>query len=255
MQTGILEEIVIASIAILTFVVAGVFDWRNREVDPRIWIAPIVVGIIFNFFYITFQAYDKTILLFQIGIAAFFVLTIAILVFVVNLLGGADFMAISTFVALYPFNRLAIAKSVVLGNRCVFLFNLFPPVLWLLAIYSMIMLFIIIRNVIHNLFVYRSIKEMRIPIHKKVFYMAFNRFMTVDEYMRKRFYYPVYVPGVVDRVTFDIYEDDADWKKKLGVLPKDTIIVVSWGIPMVSFLSISATIYIVMYVLFYLSIA
>lgn len=255
MQTGALEEIVIASITMLTFIVAGVSDWRSREVDPRIWIAPIVVGIIFNFFYITFQAYDKTILLLQIGIAIFFVLTIAILVFAVNLLGGADFMAISTFVSLYPFNRLAIVKSIILRNRYVFLFNLFPPVLWLLAIYSIIMLFIVIRNVICNLFVYRGIKEMKIPIHKKVFYMVFNRFMTIDEYMRKRFYYPVYVPGVVSRVTFDIYEDDIDWKKKLETLPKDTVIVVSWGIPMVSFLSISAIIYIVMYLLFYLSIA
>jgi len=251
-------EYVIAIVALSSFVLAGFFDWKTREINPKIWIIPISTGVAMNAIYIFLMKNHcvNSILLFQIGITTFLVILIAVLVFVFNLLGGADFMGMISFAALYPFNRLFACnyKMFTENNIYIFLLNFLPPILWLLIIHSIIMVLFILENAISNIIKYREIQQLNLSLCRKLFLIVFNRFMRVEEYLKKKFYYPVYVPGIIDRLTFNIYEDDDAWKKKLEKLPKDTIIVVSWGIPMVSFLSISIAIYVTLYMMFYLSI-
>jgi hypothetical protein len=168
------------------------------------------------------------------------------LVFIIKIIGGADFLAVASFIALYPFNRLLVlgySKNIIVLQLLFFL----PPILWVLIIYSVIMISLILFNLLNNLRFHKEIKTLRVPLTNKILYTLFCRFMYVKEYRRKKFYYPVYVQSIISRVSFNIYEDDEVWKQRLSNIPDNLVIVVSWGIPMITFMSLAVATYLILY--------
>jgi len=250
-------ELVASAITVATFTLAGILDWRWREIPPALWIAPIIFGIFVNVLH-HFSHYGNCVdtlceyvfqfQLFQLILSLILLCVIGILVFAIKILGGADFLAIASFTAVYPFNRLSIL-TYLKSNTLLQVFFFLPPILWILTMYSITMIFLILFNLLNNLKFYREIASLEVPLLSKILYVLFCKFMYMKEYRKKRFYYPVYVQSIVNRISFNIYEDDEEWKKKLSNVPDDSVIVVSWGIPMITFMSLAITVYIVLYII------
>lgn len=81
-------------------------------------------------------------------------------------------------------------------------------------------------------------------LRKMLHYILFGKIVKVEDLQAKRFYYPIYIPNVIERLTFNVEEDDAYWSNVLKKLPPDTTIVVTWGIPMVTLISIAIFLYV-----------
>jgi hypothetical protein len=254
----ILLEVVISLTTLITFTLAGISDWKWREISPIFWIAPTTIGVAVNvLYYLHHNAACFTILcknvfqlqLLQLVLSSIVLGAVGILTFVIKVVGGADFLAITSFTALYPFNRLLTlncTESALMLRIYLFL----PPTLCILIIYSVIMIFLIPFNVLSNIVKFsKEIKTLKMPTLSKIFYIFFCKFMYLEEYRKKKFYYPVYIPQFVSRISFSIYENDAEWKEKLSNVPNDTIIIASWGIPMITFLSLATSIYITAYII------
>ncbi len=225
-------------IAALFFVIAGILDWRKREIDPKIWIPLLVVGTVVNGWravQLGVSELDKLSLL----IGLIFVVAIAILTFGMKAIGGADFLAVLSLVALYPFPSL----YAIVPLNCI---SALPPVIDIFVYYSMAILGLFVYNLIVNLSRLRILKSLELPLSKKILYLITARIMKVSEYLKSRFYFPIYVPGIVERKSFDVYEDDVEWKKKLQELDGDTPLIASWGIPTVTFIAVSLLIYLLL---------
>ncbi len=225
-------------IAALFFVIAGILDWRKREIDPKVWIPPLVVGVVVNVWRVAqlgVSELDKLSLL--VGLV--FVAIVAILTFGVKAIGGADLLAVLSLVVLYPFPPLYAVAPL----HCI---SALPPIVEIFVYYSMTMLGLFIYNLIINLSRLKTLESLELPLSKKLFYLATARIMKVNEYLKTKFYFPVYVPGIVERKSFDVYEDDIEWRKKLQGLDGDTPLIASWGIPTVTFIAVSLLIYLLL---------
>ncbi len=222
-------------IAALFFVIAGIYDWRKREIDPKIWIPSLIVGVVVNVWravQLGMSELDKL----SLFVSLVFVVAVAILTFGVKAIGGADFLAVLSLVALYPFPPLYAAAPL----HCM---SALPPIVEIFVYYSMAMLGLFIYNIIVNLSKLRILESLELPLSKKLLYLVTARIMKVSEYLKTRFYFPVYVPGIVERKSFDVYEDDTAWRRKLQELDGDTPLIASWGIPTVTFIAVSLLIY------------
>ncbi len=251
----ILIELVASLTTIVIFTLAGVLDWWWREIPPTLWIMPVIIGISVNILYYflycsnyfaTICKYQFQLQLLQLILSLILLCIISILVFIIKIIGGADFLAVASFIALYPFNRLLVlgySENIIVLQLLFFL----PPILWVLIIYSVIMISLILFNLLNNLRFHKEIKTLRVPLTNKILYTLFCRFMYVKEYRRKKFYYPVYVQSIISRVSFNIYEDDEVWKQRLSNIPDNLVIVVSWGIPMITFMSLAVATYLILY--------
>ena len=242
-------EIINAIAAVVVFAIAAFLDWRYREIPVKLWVPPILIGFATNIIYYTTYVSALTMILnlvvLQILLSTLIVIIVGIIVFVLKLMGGADFFAVLTLCVLYPFNRfLPYISAYAYFSKIAYLFFILPPLLHILIIYSLALVLLMILNFVSNV---RYISLLKLPKTKKTLVLLFYRVMTVEEYMNKKFYYPIYIPGLIDRLSFNIYEDDEEWKKKLQTLPKDMIIIASWGLPMITFFSIALFIYIAVY--------
>ncbi|MCS7111156.1 MAG: prepilin peptidase [Ignisphaera sp.] len=245
-----IEELVKVSILIITFSIAAAKDWRTREINPSVWIPSLAVGLPLG----VIKALNGLTVyqLLSIIISLVIVSSVAVLVFVFKLMGGADFLAITSFTVVYPYvqytpfmyrwnsSMIANLSSVIL---------VLPPIVAVLIVYTVVMTLFLIYNILHNLKHMDFLGSLETPLHKKLYIVLFHRIVDVDTIYRKRFYYPILVPGRIERRSFDVYEDDLIWREKLSDIPKGTRIVASWGIPMVTFFSISTFIYLILYLL------
>jgi len=222
--------------------IAGVWDWRKREIDPRLWIAPIVIGIVVNTYRALYFGISGLDVL-SVMLELLFLVVIGLLVFCLRVLGGADLLALATLVALYPFPPIPYYASSISLLRYA---SLLPPLLEILTYYSFAMIILLVYNVLSNLRRLRMLKRIDIPLRRKVLYLISARILTLDEFMSKRFYFPVYVPGVINRKSFNVYEDDREWRERLRGLNADYLVIACWGIPTVSFIAVSLLIYLLL---------
>jgi hypothetical protein len=244
-------EIINAIVAVVVFAIAAFLDWRYREIPVKLWIPPILIGFATDItYYIAYASALNMIInlvILQILLSTLIVIIVGIIVFVLKLMGGADFFATLTLYVLYPFNRfLPYINAYAYFSKIAYLFFILPPLLHILIIYSLTLVLLMILNFVSNV---RYISLLKLPKTKKTLVLLFYRVMTVEDYMSKKFYYPIYIPGLIDRLSFNIYEDDEEWKKKLQTLPKDMIIVASWGLPMITFFSIALFVYVAVYMM------
>ena len=230
------------SIAISTLSIAGIWDWRKREIDPRLWIAPIVVGIAVNMYRVLYFGMRSLDIL-SVILELLFLAVVGLLVFYLRALGGADLLALASLIALYPFPPI---PSYALSLSLLHATSLLPPILEILAYYSLAMAILLIYNVLSNLRRLRMLERVNMSLCRKVLYLVSARILTLDEFIKKRFYFPVYVPGIIDRKSFDVYEDDMEWRERLRGLSADYLVIASWGIPTVSFMAVSLLIYLLL---------
>jgi hypothetical protein len=247
-----LIEITNAVVAVVVFAIAAFLDWRYREIPVKLWIPPILLGFATDITY--YVAYASALnqiinlIILQILLSTLIVIIVGIIVFVLKLMGGADFFAVLTFYVLYPFNRfLPYINAYTYLSKIAYLFFVLPPLFHILIIHSLTLVLLMILNFVSNV---RYISLLKLPRIKKIFILLLYRVMTIEDYMNKKFYYPIYIPGLIDRFSFNIYEDDEEWKKKLQTLPKDMVIIASWGLPMITFFSIALFVYIAIYMMF-----
>lgn len=249
--------------AILTSIVfsyAALCDWKKREINPMIWILPIVVGITLNItltkYYLGLNPLLQNIDIIKFHILLSLIVSIiiiaisAILSFILSLLGGADVLALATFVSLYPTN-LEFIYRVVSGqiyiHNTIFALFFLPPVVIIFSMYLFVMLGLIASNIIHNIVNRDLFKNLEISLQKKIFYVLFGKIVKVRDIVSRKFYYPIYIPNILERITFNINEDYDVWIEKLRKLDPETIIVVTWGTPMVTFIALVILIYISYY--------
>ncbi len=221
----------------VVFVFVAILDWKYREIDPRIWIAPIALGILADIY----RAFSTNLSLVDVASAIMSLIIVGIMgiaTFVLRAVGGADFLAIASIVALYPFPKALTFADLFLPPQVPL-----PPILPILLYACISVIVVLLLNVAINV-ARRSIAEkLDLPKSRKILYALIGRYCYLEEFLRKRFWYPLYVPGIVDRKSFDVEEDDAAWREKLKGLDPSTPMVATWGIPLVSFLSIATLIY------------
>uniref|UniRef100_A0A7C2VD73 Uncharacterized protein n=1 Tax=Ignisphaera aggregans TaxID=334771 RepID=A0A7C2VD73_9CREN len=244
-------------ITIVTFGYAAISDWIKREINPLVWVPSIVLGIAINtvvirYFFTNMPQYGdlfKLHLILSLGVSAVFIVLSIFLSFVLGLMGGADVLALASFTSLYPANTeiiyLILSKIGFIGfNSNVLLF--LPSIVLILLSYSIILLGIVITNVVYNAMHREHLRKLALPLRKKILYFIIGRFVNVRDINTKRFYYPIYVPGVVERVSFNVDEDHHLWIERLRSLDPETVIVCTWGIPMVTLISIPVFLYVFM---------
>lgn len=241
-------ELAKAAIAIAVFSVAAVMDWRRREIHELTWAPSIVGGALINVAQwirgIGGSNPISHLRLLQLG-ASLALLLVVIVLFLLKLVGGADVLAIAALVSLYPYSALAPEPHLGLSPISL-MARVLPPTASVLALYAVIMAAYLLYNATRNLYRRRALAALSLPPFKRLVVVVFHRVMTVEEFLRSRFYFPVIIPGLLERHTFDVDEDDAAWRAKLSHLPQSTVIVASWGVPMVSFLSVAVLIYVSM---------
>ncbi|MEM1559927.1 MAG: hypothetical protein QW775_02065 [Ignisphaera sp.] len=247
-------------LTLMVFGYAAFCDWIKREINPLIWVPPIIIGIALNAILtkhyldlnIPSQNLDiiKLHTFLSLAVSIVIITISAILSFILGLLGGADVLALATFVSLYPSN-LELMHKVTWGQLYVRneIFALFflPPIVIIFFVYLFIMLGLIVANVIHNIANKDLLRCLRLPLQKKIFYVLFGKTVKVRDISLKKFYYPIYVPNLLERATFNINEDYELWIEKLRKLDPDLVIVVTWGTPMVTFTAIGILIYALYY--------
>ena len=231
-----LSELARVVVAIATFSYTAVEDWRKRDVDPRVWIPGICVGI-------ALSAYEAIslglglLMMVSVAISILVVVAFAIAVFALRAMGGADFLAMACLASLMPYPFLFVRG--ILGQ------SLVPPLLHILFYSALLSLAPVIANVMHNLKRKELLDELNLPKFKKIKFMLIAKVMTLDEFEKKKFYYPLYVPGIVDRSSFDIEEDDRAWVEKLRSCGA-RIVVATWGVPTVTVICVAMLIYLLL---------
>jgi preflagellin peptidase FlaK len=245
-----IEEVIRVILAVITFTIAGIMDWRTREINPYIWLPTFIIGIFLGIL----KAVDGLSIyqIISLTISIVIAIIVTIMVFLFRLMGGADFLAVITFISLYPYTQFTnlIAYHKKFSSIIINIYNtilIMPPIITVLLIYTIVMLFFLIYNTLCNLRHVNVLNYLGLPLYKKIYFIVFHKIIDIDTLFKRRFYYPIFIPGKVDRISFNIYEDDLSWREKLKDMPKETMIIASWGIPMVTFLSISVLIYSVTY--------
>ncbi|ADM28263.1 peptidase A24A prepilin type IV [Ignisphaera aggregans DSM 17230] len=244
-------------VLVLTFIVAGIQDWKYREISPKIWLPSMAIGILSNAYLFISMNLNDALYLISITITSIMLMIFAILSFWLKLFGGADFLALLTFSLNYPFSTMLNSLYLYIRpdvNLPYLLIAILPPIVIILLFYCFLVFLIIIYNIINNLINIRLLGYLKVPLYKKILYTIFYRVTYLENALRKKFYFPIYIPGYVDRITFNIDEEFDKWKEKVVDLQPNTVVVISWGLPMVTFLSISILIYIVTSLLIHSSI-
>ncbi|MEM4040549.1 MAG: hypothetical protein QXM83_01880 [Ignisphaera sp.] len=260
--TGDLDVVVIGVIlkCIVSYVVysyAAFSDWIKREINPLVWIPPIVFGIainvtsiknIGNHIKIVYTSFVELHLYLSIVLSILMILLLSVLSFVLGLIGGADVLCTIAFISMYPSNieLLVLAQNLnYLSNSDTLLLILFlPPIVIIFILYSLIVFTYMIYNVVYNIIHVKELKKHQITLRKMLHYILFGKIVKVENLQAKRFYYPIYIPNVLERLTFNVEEDDTYWINVLKKLSPDTTIVVTWGIPMVTLISIAIFLYV-----------
>jgi hypothetical protein len=242
-------------VPLLTFGYAAISDWVKREIHPLTWVFPIATGIIVNYNLYSSLSFSilnvdviKRHVYVSLIVSVIIVVLIAILSFVLGLIGGADVLALISFISVYPSNLEFLCKAVTWSfNNNFFIIMLIPPIVFILLVYLLIMVTIIIVNISLNLLKLYDIKKLKLPLSKVFIYVVFGRVMRIKEALSKKFYYPIYIPGFLERFTFDVEEDYQAWITKLKELDPEMVVITTWGIPMVTFMAVAIYTYIFVY--------
>lgn len=256
---------IITTVAIIKFVMvsitfgyAAISDWVKREINPFVWVPSIITGILINLLFYRYLGlpwgYSNVIyshIYISLVISIIIIILLAVLSFILGLIGGADVLALISLVSIYPSNvellHKIIMSSLDIGE--LFTLLLLPPILIVLLIYLFIAIALMIMNIFLNLANVNDIKRLRLPFKKAIVYIVFGRVMRIKDVISRRFYYPIYIPGFLERFTFNVNENYEVWNAKLRELDPEIAIIVTWGIPMVTFIAIAVYLYGLFYVI------
>jgi len=234
--------------ALSAYAFASVTDLRSREVEPKIWIFPALIGAANTILeaYTNISMLKSPLVLVSIIVNLIVVSSVAAMVFL-RLMGGADLLAVSVFVMLYPFynSRSAIANTVMRSSSRALL----PPLLDVLFSSFLIVTFYTIINVTRNLIRLKQFREtINVDPISRLIYLLAGRFVTVMDYCsnRVKFCYPLYVQNRVVRRTFDVDEDFSEWQRIIcsQEAKPDKLIVCEVGVPYVTLLGVAIIIFI-----------
>ncbi len=213
---------------------AGIVDWLRRDIDPRAWVPGTVLGAVFSILELLQLKIINAVIVLSLIVTAMLVGCLAVAIFVFRAMGGADFLAILCIACSMPYPFLYLRGA--LGS------SILPPLLHVLFYSALLSLLPVIHNVLHNLRRRELLNELGVSGWKKIRLVLMCKVLTVEEFAKKRFYYPIYVPGLVDRRSFDVEEDDRAWLDKIrGSGAK--IVVATWGVPAVTMMWIAVLIY------------
>lgn len=251
-----LNTMVLAAIKLIvifvTFGYAAISDWIKREIHPLIWVPSVLIGVIINYFIyhslnfsIVYHDLVNNHLNLSLVVSTIIIILTAILSFVLGFIGGADVLALISFVSIFPSNLELLHEVMTdfFNDRVLFIILLLPPILHVFLLYLFIVIILIVTNIISNVTEINNIRKLGIPLRKAVIYVAFGRVMRAKDFLSRKFYYPVYIPGLLDRITFNVNEDYQAWIKKLKELNPETLVIAVWGVPMVSLTAIAVYIY------------
>lgn len=227
-------EVCRAAIAVVSLGYAGVADWLKRDIDPRTWVPGTVAGAALSALEIVELGTLGPLIVLSVIIVALVVAALGIAIFIFRAMGGADFFAVLCAACSLPYPFLYMKG--LLGE------SVLPPILHILFYSAVLSLLPIVHNVLHNLKRIELLKELPVPKWRKAKFFLMCKVFTMDEFSRKRFYYPIFVPGLVDRTSFDVEEDDRAWVEKLRKSGA-RIVVATWGVPVVTMLWIAMLIY------------
>jgi len=234
--------------AFLAYVFASATDLKSREVEPRIWIFPALIGMANAILevYTNISILRSPLTMVSIVVNLIVVSSVAVMAFL-RLMGGADLLAVSVFVMLYPFynSRSVIANTVMRSSSRALL----PPLLDVLFVSFLITMFYTIINAIHNLIKLKQIREaINADIISRLIYLLAGRFVTVRDYCssRVKFCYPLYVRNRVARKTFDVNEDFSEWQRIIcsQEAKPDELIICEVGVPYVTLLGVAIIVFI-----------
>jgi len=233
LDTLFLNELARAIVASATFLYAGIEDWRKRDISPWTWVPGAAVGVSLSTLEVFYLGLNPFLLV-SLIVTLLIVVAFAIAVFLLRAMGGADFLAVACLASLMPFPFLRLHG--LLGRSIV------PPLLHVMLYSALLSLAPVIANVVHNARRKHLFDSLRLSGLRRVKLFLTARVLTIEELERKRFYYPLYVPGVVDRSSFDVEEDDRAWVEKLREAGA-RLVVATWGVPTVTLLCVATLIY------------
>ncbi|MEM0374482.1 MAG: A24 family peptidase C-terminal domain-containing protein [Sulfolobaceae archaeon] len=206
----------------------SILDIKYREIEPKIWLIylPLIIFLYFNI-----QKLNLTIYLISLIITNLLVY----ILYKLSMLGGADVIA----TALLSLGNSSVSPLIYLNNLVTI--GLEPLVLLLYS--SLIIAIVGIINFARN---FKYTKNMK--IYDRIL-LAFNgKRMKVKDFITSKFYFPLTIidekGNISIRTNFSIEEDDKYWRDmyrelvKKGIISEDEYIWVSWGVPVLPFISI-----------------
>lgn len=215
------------TVTLIMFVRTSYLDIRNREVELKEWI-PYLSLLLF----LPFDIGRVSIALYLYSVVSAVVLVFAL--YMVGMIGGADLIAIAL---------------VSLGNSYVkpLLFPLLSErgaeSLTVMLYTSLLIAVVTLYTVVKNL---GSAGDLPPEVRWKL--VISGKRMRVRDFLQSKFMFPLTVVDEDGRVkyrsTFDIAEDDREWREKYrrlvneGKIAEDSEIWVTWGIPVLPFMGL-----------------
>lgn len=232
-------------LTVLCLVIATYKDVKTREINLWVWLIPLP-AVVLNFHNlitknIIFNTYYIIILVFSLLPAV-----ITLLLALVGLMGGADFLAFLV-IGLSSFN--------------IKLFKMLPLPLITFFLTTVIMIIYPLKYFVVNLVKWRKeLNKLNLPFHKKVLMAFVGKPVTVGEYLKTKFYYPLtlykkkgYNVNIHTRLNFEIdedYQQHINYFHQLlreGLITEDTIVWVTYGVPTVPLILMSYIISLIIY--------
>jgi preflagellin peptidase FlaK len=189
-----------------TLITTSAMDIRTREIPPRIWSIIIPVLILFtsvelflmkNLFYVIVTVVGVVIVVIAVG-----------LLYYVGLMGGGDLFALTAIAVANPWNPLSFIRG---GD-----IDFMPFVVPVLIYSSVSVSFLVVAYFFINISFHR--KDLSsLPTKYKVLYMFTAVPVSVNDLLRKKYWYPLERPWKRERYSlfFDVGEEDADIKEIL----------------------------------------
>ncbi|MEM3948025.1 MAG: A24 family peptidase C-terminal domain-containing protein [Zestosphaera sp.] len=214
------EELVLALSTWITLSYASISDLRYREVKEYVWVPATVIAVSINFLSGNYRPLE----LMLASIPAVLVLVLAVL----DMMGGADFLALLLVTLAYP--------------------TVYPkPVTYLTLIYSLaIPVLLMLANLIQGLKRLNNYKSLRCVKGGKLSLLILGKPMRIRDFLNSRFTYLLTIPSESDITLFECRKtftmDDAHGERlksnlrelvERGLLNPDQIIWVTPGLPQI----------------------
>ncbi len=239
--------------AIILLIYFSFLDLRDRSIpDKLVWGSLFLSGIFFILsLYIYVQVYPSTLLMFYLILSMITGPGLLTLMYFIRMIGGADVIVITDLALLFPVPVLSPILSTYVGVE-----NVFPPIL-VIILYSTILFVLIIPIRITYLWTrHRDKLPRELPLHKRVLILVTGTPITVEEFLKKKHYYPLTIyeeeNGILKkkwRTNFDIEEEYTEHQERIrklvekGLLSYKEYIWVTYGIPFIVPLTIGLVVF------------
>jgi len=213
------------SLTIVMLLHTSILDLKYREVDPKTWLlySPLAVFLALNWRQVILPLYLYSFAT-SVGVSYLF--------YRFSLIGGADVIAMFLIAISNPEVPSLILRGLTLLGA--------EPIVVLLYT-SLSISVITLYNVFRNL---RLSKEL--PKGSKFKILVSGTRIKVRDFLKSKFMFPLTQVNedgsLTFRYTFEIDEDDGEWRRffselvRQGKISEDSYIWVSWGVPVIPFM-------------------